>query len=229
MAVVNAAIATVSSTGFATAVGAGDVDIKATYQNVSGSAHVTVTAPAPPAPTTFSVCGIVKEDTGSATISGATVIVKDTSISTSSDGAGHYCATGLATGKITLRATHSGYDLAEKDVTITGNMTADIPMHKQSSSPTPTPGPSPSPAPTPGPNGPTCNAAAYPATASCGTPTVVCNDGSLSCSGNRSGTCSSHSGVMCWLCPGALCSGFDLVESYTPAVGGYSHVNGPGR
>ena len=30
-------------------------------------------------------------------------------------------------------------------------------------------------------------------------------DGSTSMSQNRSGTCSSHGGVACWICPGALC------------------------
>lgn len=42
---------------------------------------------------------------------------------------------------------------------------------------------------------------------SCGTGTAVCNDGSYSCSQNRQGTCSSHGGVRCWICPGPLCNG----------------------
>jgi hypothetical protein len=37
--------------------------------------------------------------------------------------------------------------------------------------------------------------------------TAVCKDGSFSQSQNRSGTCSSHGGVQCWICPGTLCSG----------------------
>jgi hypothetical protein len=37
--------------------------------------------------------------------------------------------------------------------------------------------------------------------------TAVCKDGSFSSSQNRSGTCSSHGGVQCWICPGVLCSG----------------------
>jgi hypothetical protein len=35
--------------------------------------------------------------------------------------------------------------------------------------------------------------------------TAICNDGSYSMSQNNSGTCSSHSGVRCWVCPGPLC------------------------
>jgi hypothetical protein len=45
-----------------------------------------------------------------------------------------------------------------------------------------------------------------PIAASCGTATAICNDKTYSCSQNRSGTCSSHSGVSCWICPGPLCS-----------------------
>jgi hypothetical protein len=41
--------------------------------------------------------------------------------------------------------------------------------------------------------------------------TAVCKDGSFSSSQNRSGTCSSHGGVQCWICPGVLCSGLPTV------------------
>jgi hypothetical protein len=121
-----------------------------------------------------------------------------------------------------LRATHGGHELTEVALTVSGNATQDISMPKASSpapTPSPSPSPAPSPSPTPGPNGATCNAAAYPERASCGTPSAVCNDETLSCSGNRSGTCSSHSGVKCWLCPGTLCNGLSrstLPLDYTP-------------
>lgn len=238
----NISVATVSNTGLATAIAAGDADIKVTYQGVTGTAHITVaspTPPSPPPPTTFGVCGTVKEDTGSAVVTSATVIVKDTSTTTSSDPAGKYCLSVSSAGRFVLRATKSGYDIAEQNVNVTGSMTADIAMHKQSSPPvpTPSPSPSPSPAPTPGPNGPTCNAAAYPATASCGVPTAVCADGTLSCPQNRQGACSSHGGVNnggCWLCPGRLCSGFagtgaepmSAVGEFTPVGGRFSVAGG---
>jgi hypothetical protein len=48
-----------------------------------------------------------------------------------------------------------------------------------------------------------------PQSAPCGAATAVCKDGTLSCSKNRSGTCSHHGGVMCWICPGPLCSAAD--------------------
>jgi hypothetical protein len=34
---------------------------------------------------------------------------------------------------------------------------------------------------------------------------AICTDGSSSNSQNRSGTCSSHGGVRCWVCPGPRC------------------------
>jgi hypothetical protein len=64
---------------------------------------------------------------------------------------------------------------------------------------------SPSPAPL------TCNGSAVPSVVSClngdppGPPTAKCNDGQFSCSQNRSGTCSTHGGVACYVCPGPLC------------------------
>jgi hypothetical protein len=36
-------------------------------------------------------------------------------------------------------------------------------------------------------------------------PTARCNDGTYSCSQTRSGTCSTHQGVSCFVCPGPLC------------------------
>jgi hypothetical protein len=228
----NTSVATVSSSGLVTMTSVGEVDIRATYQSVTGSAHVTVSTPAPPTPSAFSVCGSVKEDTGSAPVAAATVAVKDTSLSTTSDSVGQYCVNGVGAGRITLRASKSGYDIAERDITVSGNMTADIPMHRQSS-PTPTPSPSP-PAPHPGPNGPACDASSIPANATCinnGTPpvTAVCDDGVFSCSQTRSGTCSTHGGVKCWVCPGLLCNGLTISQSgqnFTAAFGGFSSVNG---
>jgi len=70
-----ASVATVSSTGFVTAVTAGEVDIRATFQSVMGSAHVTVRVPTP---VTFTVCGTVKEQGTTIGLSDATVIAKGT-------------------------------------------------------------------------------------------------------------------------------------------------------
>lgn len=72
--------------------------------------------------------------------------------------------------------------------------------------PSPTPVPTPTPTPTPQPPSTlTCGSSSAPSSVSCGRPTARCNDGSYSCSQNRPGTCSSHDGVSCWICPGPLC------------------------
>lgn len=145
-------VATVSTEGMVATVGAGEADIRASYQNVTGSARITVQVPPPtpappptpppptPAPAPGSVCGTVKEQGTIITLPGTTVTAKDTSFSTSSDSQGRYCLTGLAPGRYTLRATRLGYDPTEVDVDVSGNVTADISMQRQST-PGPTPGP----------------------------------------------------------------------------------------
>jgi hypothetical protein len=63
--------------------------------------------------------------------------------------------------------------------------------------------------PTPTPSGLSCGA---PAVVTCinggqqGTPTARCDDGAWSCSTTASGTCSSHGGISCRVCPGPLCT-----------------------
>jgi beta-lactamase superfamily II metal-dependent hydrolase len=63
--------------------------------------------------------------------------------------------------------------------------------------------------------------------------TAVCKDGYYSSSQNRSGTCSSHGGVSCWICPGTLCSGLmyspldiDMPASYADIESGVAALVG---
>jgi hypothetical protein len=65
------------------------------------------------------------------------------------------------------------------------------------------PGPQPSGQPPPGGGIPACSGTRP--SASCGLATGRCDDGSFTCSENRSGTCSSHGGLACVWCPGPLC------------------------
>jgi hypothetical protein len=183
---------------------------------ISGRGVSASPAPIPtPSP---AISGTVREEGTSIAIGGATVIVKDTSFSTNSDGSGRYGIAAVPNGNYMLRATASGYALTERTVSVNGSATADILMRKVSAPPpTPNPAPSPGPSPTPPPGADTCSASSYPSSAGCGTPTAVCNDGTLSCSQNRPGTCSSHGGKKCWLCPGILCNG--LTGSAAPAEG----------
>lgn len=75
---------------------------------------------------------------------------------------------------------------------------------QSTSAPSPTPSPAPSPTPTPTPTPLPSGTCLAPSGAPSGA-TAVCNDNTFSSSQNRSGTCSSHGGVSCWICPGALC------------------------
>ena len=193
----NTSIATVTSGGLVTAIAAGQAEIRATYQSVTGTAGVTVVAPPPPS---RALTGIVREEGTTNTIGGATIVVKDTAFSATSDSSGLYSISGVPNGNYTLRATASGFDLAERAVSVTtATTTADIGMKRSSTGGG-------------GGTGVTCAASTIPANATCigsGTPpvTAVCNDGAYSCSQNRSGSCSTHGGVKCWVCPGVLCNG----------------------
>jgi acyl-CoA thioesterase-1 len=157
-----ATVANVTITGMVTAVAPGETDIRAIYQSVTGTMHVTVTAvtptpspgpsptpspsPAPsPSPSTFTVSGIVREAGTTRAISGAGVIVKDTALSTTSDASGRYSFSGLNGGRIVLRATKSAYEVTEVAVVFSNSVTVDIPMRKESP---PSPGPAPPPPPT---------------------------------------------------------------------------------
>jgi hypothetical protein len=82
--------------------------------------------------------------------------------------------------------------------------------------PTPTPqtgggggGGNPRPTATPRSTAGICNGVQAPNSCQVGNgpppATARCNDGLWSCSQNRSGTCSGHGGVACWVCPGPLC------------------------
>ncbi len=73
--------------------------------------------------------------------------------------------------------------------------------------------PVPLPTPTPTPAAYSCANPAPFCTEGCGgkdepacaPPTAWCKDGEWSCSQTRAGTCSTHKGVSCWVCPGPLC------------------------
>ena len=207
----NAGVATVSASGMVAAVASGQADIRGTYQSVSGSVQISVTSPAP---SSFSLCGTIR-GASNAPLSGAEAEIRtgaDAGKKTSTDNSGNYCLSAVRSGTFSVRASKADYNVADQNVTVSGNTTLNFTLTPTSNpTPNPTPPPNPNPNPTPPPD-PTpvnmiCNAAAYPSSASCGTPSAVCNDNTLSCSQNRQGTCSTHNGVKCWLCPGGLCNG----------------------
>src|SRR5205823_5796952 len=65
----NPAVAIVTGSGVVTGMGAGTVDIAATYQNVSGLAHLTIASPAP----TFTITGTVTDGTSGGVLPGIAV------------------------------------------------------------------------------------------------------------------------------------------------------------
>jgi hypothetical protein len=112
--------------------------------------------------------------------------------------------TAVGAGNTEIRAMYLGVTGA-KLVSLTA-----VPNPSPGPSPPPTPSPTPPPPPSPTP-GLTCNGASVPSVVDClnnqgfRPPTAKCNDGAYSCSQNRSGTCSTHGGVACYVCPGPLC------------------------
>jgi hypothetical protein len=118
---------------------------------ISAKGVAPTPATAPPAGPAIS--GTVREEGTTITIPGATVVVKDTTFASNSDGAGRCSIAGVPNGNYMLRATAGGYQLAERTVSVNGAVTADIFMRKVSA---PTPSPTPTPTPTPTPPGNCC-------------------------------------------------------------------------
>jgi hypothetical protein len=111
---------------------------------ISGRGMSATPAPAPTPQSAIS--GVVREEGTTIVIGGATVVVKDTSFSTSTDASGRYGIAGVPNGNYVLRATANGYQLTERTVSVNGSVSADISMRKPST-PTPTPSPTPTPPP----------------------------------------------------------------------------------
>ncbi len=173
----------------------------------SVSATIDIQQPAPPpAQSTFTIAGVVSEDSDGDPVAGATVTILDgvnAGRASPTDGNGYYSIPALRSGSFTLRATKTGYEAADRGLTLNADTRIDLRLRGTGPS-TPTPPAPPTPTPPPPPPG-SMTCASAPTTAPCGRPTARCNDGTYSCSQNRPGTCSSHDGVQCWICPGALC------------------------
>lgn len=156
----------------------------------------------PPAPVAFTLFGVISDFERRTALGGVRVQVVDGSNagrSTVTDGNGYYSLPGLQGASFTLRATLDGYAVSDTGLNLSADRRLDFTMLALGSTDggdgggggggtggIGTCGPS-------GP-GPSCSSA-----------TAVCSDGTRSCSRNRSGTCSSHNGVRCWVCPGPLC------------------------
>ena len=191
------------------------VEVTVTYSDSVGTSTAVQSADVPPLPSqpppavTFSLSGTAVE--GSAGVSGVRVEVTtgaDAGAAVLTDGSGQFSFGSLQPGTFTLLASKSGYANQQQTVALSGNRAG----LKLDLTKTSTPPPAPP-------------SLCAPASASCGTATARCNDGTLSCSQNRSGTCSSHSGVSCFICPGLLCNGIaPQAVSWTPVPVAYTPV-----
>ena len=193
-------IATVTNSGLVTATGAGEADINATYQAISGKSHVSVTKPVT---STYTLSGAVTDGTSGGLLPNIGIEVSDTvgnAKSATTSNVGAYVVTGLSAGSFTTTASATGYQTTSRAVAVSADARLDIVLPRSVSNPTPAPTPELK-----------CNGASAPSTVSCPNnqgiqaPTALCRDDTYSCSQNRSGTCSSHGGVQCYVCPGPLC------------------------
>lgn len=137
------AVATVNGSGLVSAVAAGEADIAASYQSVSGKLHVTI---ALAARTSFSITGVVTDAFNGGLLNGATVAAAEQS--TTTDGNGRFVIASVSAGSVTVTAARTGF--------VTGSRTLDLSADTQMNfaldrvaSPSPTPGPTPTPTPGP--------------------------------------------------------------------------------
>ena len=194
-------VAAVNSAGVVTGVSAGDVDITATYTNVAGRLRLTIQRPTA---ATYTLVGTITDATSGGILPGILVVVQDggnAGRNATTNSGGTYTLADLAAGTFTLSAAASGYQTATKSVAVAANTRADFVLSRATAAPGPTPSPS----------SPACNGQSVPAVVNClnnqgfRPPTAKCNDGEWSCSQSRPGTCSSHGGVACYVCPGPIC------------------------
>jgi hypothetical protein len=111
----NAQIAAVSTTGYVTVVGNGEVDIRATYQGVTGSQHFVVVLPK-----TFALSGVVREIAPNVQpISGATVrILSGSTTPDVTTDQGTFAFSAVPAGRVLIEISKDGYQVWESEVVI---------------------------------------------------------------------------------------------------------------
>jgi hypothetical protein len=116
----------VTSTGVVAGVSAGTADVTATYQNVSGVAHLTVSRPTV---AVFTVNGTVTDGTSHGVLPNIAISIADsadvTRRATTNDG-GNYVITGVASGVVTVTASATSYQTITQSVTVAANTRVDI-------------------------------------------------------------------------------------------------------
>jgi hypothetical protein len=211
------AVATVTTAGVVRGVSVGAADITATYQGVSGVAHIQVFA----TPFTVAVTGTITNAMTGAPIAnvGIALVNGAGTKNATTDGNGNYSIAAVATGSATVTASLTGFLTNSKTATVSADTRVDIaltPSTTAGGGGTTTGGSSPAggltlPSRTTSGSTNICKLddIVHPDSyinSSFGNATALCTDGARSCSTSNSGTCSTHSGVYCFVCARALCS-----------------------
>jgi hypothetical protein len=120
------AMATVTSAGVVAGLAAGDTDVTATYQGVSGRVHVTI---ARSAASTYRIAGTVTDATSGGILPNINIQAADSAgntPSTKTDGAGAYAIGGLAPGSITVTASATSYQTTKLNVSVSSDTRVDV-------------------------------------------------------------------------------------------------------
>ncbi len=170
----------------------------------SGSATGIAAIPALPlASQTYTLSGKVTHSTTGRAVEGVRVQVlggKNAGRSSKTSNSGNYRITNLKSSSFTIRATKSGYQQTDRTISLSRNTGVNLTLRPIATRP----------------SSATCGNRTVPSSIGCGQPTAGCKDGTWSCSRNRSGTCSSHGGVACFICPGPLCHSLDETVNEAP-------------
>jgi hypothetical protein len=122
----NPSVASVGSTGNVAGVSAGEADIVATYQGVTGRSHVTITRAAV---STYTISGTVTDGTSGGILPNINISATDAGGNTRSTltaSSGTYTLTGLIAGQVTITASAISYQTTVVTVTLTGDAHVDI-------------------------------------------------------------------------------------------------------
>jgi len=174
----NTSVAIVSQTGLVTIVTTGNVDVRATYQGISGSFPLLVGAPPP----RVTLQGVVWEiPPNQRPLPGARVEIvggPDAGKSAVADSTGKYKFGDLYAGLIILKTTLNGYEMWQGGFTLFGDRQQDAWL-----SPTP------------------------PKDATGTMATARCKDGTWTWSQITKDACDANQGIAYLVCPGPLCNG----------------------
>jgi carboxypeptidase family protein/Big-like domain-containing protein len=177
----NTDIATIAGGGVLTVVRSGQVEVRATYQNTTGSTSLTVTAPEPPPGTLIILSGTVSETPpASQPLDGVTVRITEgpgAGRSTVTEGGGRFGFPQFPAGQVGIEASKSGYVTWKMSMSVDHDREVQIVMF---------------PAP--------------PTDSSGATATARCNDGTWSWAQTRADACASNGGIAYGVCPGPMCT-----------------------